>query len=89
MDEAEYEQKLDKLIARLVAKLDYARSSDSAVIQNDISYIKTDICEIKIKLDGHYVTKEEFEPIKRVVYGAVGASLISLVGAILALVYRL
>lgn len=34
----------------------------------------------------HNVTREEFEPVKKIVYGAVGVALLSLFGAIIALV---
>lgn len=56
------------------------------VIANDISYIKRDVIEIKTRLENNYVTREEFEPIKRLVYGLVSLILVSVVGAVLALV---
>lgn len=58
------------------------------VIANDIQYIKRDVQDIKEQLKGGYVTKDEFEPIKRVVYGLVGTVLLSFMGAILALVVK-
>lgn len=39
-------------------------------------------------LKNSYVRKEEFEPVKRLVYGLVGLILISVVGSIIALVLR-
>lgn len=59
-----------------------------AVIANDIAYIKRDVSEIKDKMEKDYVTREEFEPIKRVVYGLVTTILIGFIGALTALVYR-
>lgn len=44
--------------------------------------VQADVVDIKVAC----VTRDEFEPIKRVVYGLVGATLITVVGAILALV---
>lgn len=43
-----------------------------ALIAQDIHYIQTDVAEIKRLQQVNYVTKEEFYPIKRVVYGLVG-----------------
>jgi hypothetical protein len=47
-----------------------------------------DISDIKKSLDEKYVTKEKFEPIKNLVYGAVGLILVAVVGAILALIIK-
>jgi hypothetical protein len=38
------------------------------------------------KVSKHYVSKEEFDPIKKIVYGLVSLILIAVVGALLALV---
>lgn len=44
------------------------------------------LSEDEIKKD--YITRTEFEPIKRVVYGAVGTILLGILGAIISLVLR-
>lgn len=62
------------------------RSEGVAVIANDISYIKRDLTDIKAKLEANYVTHEEFEPIKKIVYGLVGLILVAVVTAVLTLV---
>ena len=62
------------------------QSNNIDVIANDISYIRDDLVEIKSTLKGSYVTKEEFEPIKKIVYGLVGLILIAVVGALMGLV---
>lgn len=59
-----------------------------ALIAKDIEYIKTDVKDIKDKLESHYVTTEEFDPIKKIVYGIVALVLTGVVGALLALVIR-
>jgi hypothetical protein len=59
-----------------------------AVIANDISYIKTELKDISDKLEEQYVTKSEFDPIKRIVYGMVSLILIAVVVALLALVIK-
>ncbi len=57
-----------------------------ALLQNDMSYMKDKIDSIDTKVSNHYVTKEEFQPIKMVVYGLVGLILVAVVGALIALV---
>ncbi len=53
-----------------------------------LDFIKKDIDEIKRKLDSNYVTKDQFEPVKKIVYGLVSLILIAVVGAIVALVIK-
>jgi hypothetical protein len=64
-----------------------------AVIQRDIKYILERIdgmdknvsegfAEINTKVDDKYVTKIEFEPIKKIVYGLVGIILTSVLLAV-------
>lgn len=57
-----------------------------AVIKNDLSYIKEKLNDVDQKVSTHYVSKEEFEPIKKIVYGLVSLILIAVVGALVALV---
>lgn len=59
-----------------------------AVIQNDITYIKDKLNSVDTKVSSHYVSKEEFEPIKKIVYGLVGLILVAVVGALVSLVVR-
>lgn len=66
-----------------------------AVIQTDIQYIKNQVQSQGIQLssiDGkvstHYVTKEEFGPIKNLVYGLVGLILVAVVGGLLSLLLK-
>jgi len=47
-----------------------------------------DMCELKEMLDETYVTQDQFEPIRRVVYGLVGLALTSVVVAVLAVVLK-
>jgi len=39
------------------------------------------------RMDG-YVTKEEFRPVQRIVYGLVGGVLLTMLGAVIALVIK-
>jgi len=57
-------------------------STHVAVLNQEMSDVKVSIKEIK---DG-YITKIEFSPIQKIVYGLVGAVLLAVLGAILALV---
>jgi hypothetical protein len=70
-----------------MAKKDTPQNSDEvqvAVMANDIQYIKKSIDEINAKLNGDfYVTKNEFDPVKKVVYGLVGMTLVAVLGAVL------
>lgn len=59
-----------------------------AVLANDMSYVKDKLDSIDNKVSSHYVSKEEFEPIKKIVYGLVGLILVAVVGAVLSLVVR-
>lgn len=64
-------------------------ASGLSVIANDISYIKQDIAEIKEKLEHNYVSKEEFTPVRNIVYGLVGILGLATVGAILKLILKI
>ena len=54
----------------------------------DISYIKRDVQQIKDKIEHDNITRAEFEPIKRTVYGLIGLILVSFVGALMAIVLK-
>lgn len=57
-----------------------------AVIQTDLTYIKEKLNAVDLKVSTHYITKDEFEPIKKIVYGMVSLILVAVVGALVALV---
>jgi len=57
-----------------------------AVLESNYVYIKEKLDDIDKKVSSGYVTKEEFEPIKKVVYGLVSLVLTAVVGAVVALV---
>jgi len=59
-----------------------------AVIQNDLAYIKEKVSAVDSKLNNNYVSKEEFEPIKKIVYGMVGLILVAVVGALVSLIIK-
>lgn len=59
-----------------------------AVMASNISDIKEDVKDIKLKLGSDYVTKEAFEPIKRIVYGMVALVMTAVGGGLLSLILR-
>ena len=59
-----------------------------ALIAKDVEYIKKDVGDVKERLEKSYVTREEFDPIKKLVYGIVGLVLTGVVGALLTLIIR-
>lgn len=59
-----------------------------AVIANDIAYIKRDVSFINDKISKNFVTREEFIPIQRLVYGLVGLILLTVLGAVLSIVVK-
>ena len=54
----------------------------------DVDYIKRDVAEIKRVMEANYVTQDQFEPIKRIVYGLVSVILTAVVVAVVALVLK-
>ncbi len=59
-----------------------------AVISTDIGYIKNEVVGIKSQMIGSFVTKDEFAPVKNLVYGMTALMLSALVLAIIALVVK-
>lgn len=63
-------------------------NTSNEVIATDIGYIKRDLAEIKNKMENNYVTRDEFTPVRNIVYGMAGLILIGFVGAIISLVIK-
>jgi hypothetical protein len=59
-----------------------------ALLRSDIAYIKRDVSNINRKLDDDYITKEEFAPVKALVYGMAAVILTGFIGAVLSFVYK-
>ena len=59
-----------------------------AVIQSTLATIKEDVLEIKKKLELDYVSRQEFDPIKKGYYAVIGLILTAIVGAVLTLVLK-
>ena len=76
-----------ELTAQKVVGRTEETTSRILLFSQTMEYIKSDIAEIKRKLDDKYVTKEEFETVKMIVYGLVSLILIGFVGALISLIY--
>jgi hypothetical protein len=64
----------------------HLQSVQLALLQQKMDTVACDVVEIKSSLAGLYVTRAEFEPIRNLVYGAVGLILIAFLTALIALV---
>lgn len=67
-------------------RLDRVTNNDLIVYK--IDELKSQFTDFEKSLKSNYVTKTEFLPIQKLVYGMVGLILVSVVGAILALVVK-
>lgn len=56
-------------------------------LQKDVEYIKKSLDELKKNQNHNFVTKAEFEPIKKIIYGLVGLILAGVVTSILAVIF--
>jgi predicted transcriptional regulator of viral defense system len=80
------DQKAFQAIHNHMDRLDKSTNNDLVVYK--IDELKVQFGELERKIDNNFVTKTEFDPIKRLVYGTVALMLTSVLGAIVALVLR-
>jgi len=66
----------------------YDLDTSVAVILSKVSRMEDDLKNVNTKLESKYVTQDQFEPIKKLVYGMVSIVLVAVVGAIVALVIK-
>lgn len=59
-----------------------------AVLAADVRNIKETVLEIKVLIKSDYVTKSEFEPVRKIVYGLVAAILTIVIVAVVTMVVR-
>lgn len=66
----------------------FNRSEDRTITKLvvDVAYIKDSVKEIKESLEDDYVTQDQFDPIKKVVYWGIGVCGTVLLAVILAIV---
>jgi hypothetical protein len=66
-----------------------ASKGDLKIIQNDISYIRDDVKEIKVSMNQNLVTNDRFETVKgrvalleKAVFGVIGLALVLILTAV-------
>jgi hypothetical protein len=59
-----------------------------AVILTKVSRIENDLDKVNRRLEYNYVTQDQFEPVRKLVYGMVSIILLAVIGAIVALVIK-
>jgi len=79
---------LKKIYQSVKLKMTGVEEVKIAVICNDMEYVKKTLEKIDRRLELDYITKTEFEPIKKIVYGLVMLVLTAVVGAIVSLVLK-
>jgi hypothetical protein len=62
-----------------------ASRSDLKIMANDIAYMRQDVLDIKSNLNNTYVTKDQFDPVKKLVYGMTSLILTAVIVAIMTL----
>jgi len=63
-----------------------AISQTTATQAKDLSYMKERLDHLDKKISEKYVTRDQFEPIKRFVYGLITFCLLAIAGAVTALI---
>ena len=58
----------------------------NAVLDAKLANIRDDLSEMKAILRGEYVRRDEFAPVKQVVFGLVAAVLMAVIGGLISLV---
>lgn len=88
------EEKIEKYIEKDAEERNRAKT-ERAILSNDLEYIKEALARIEkqqaetlVMVSDKYVTKVEFEPVKRVVYGLVALVLTGVITALIALVVQ-
>jgi hypothetical protein len=75
--EAQYRRKANQ--ATVDSKADFK------IMSNDIAYMRQDVLDIKMSLNNSYVTKDQFDPVKKLVYGMTSLILTAVIVAIMTL----
>lgn len=68
-------------------ELDISKTEISR-LEVKLDYIKSDITEIKVRLDKFYVTQDQFTPVRNLVYGMVGIVMLSFLAGLASLLWR-
>lgn len=57
------------------------------IISNDLAYVRSDVSEIKLKMESTYITRQEFQPVQRIVYGLIAVLGLATLSAIFKLIF--
>ena len=63
-----------------------ANDSEIVAIKKDVAYLVKKVDSIDEKLEAKYITKLEFDPIKKLVYGTVSVILVGVMTALVRLI---
>jgi hypothetical protein len=57
-----------------------------AVLATKIDFLTTEVKELKGLVRSNYITKADFDPVRRIVYGMVALVLTAVIGALIGLI---
>lgn len=86
MSEDKAIQKELKSLERQLDKFVRESAVSDAEMRSDINYIKEAITKLNTLVAQQYVTRTEFEPVKKLVYGTVTVMLTAVMGGLMALI---
>jgi len=67
----------------MLVRIDERTTSSLRLIED----VKASVQELRNDIESHYVRKEEFEPVKRLVYGGIGFILLAFLAGLTALIF--
>lgn len=73
---------------KLYTKQDLEDAAEQAKKDEKLDLVLKDVAEIKFLIKDSYVTQDEFKPVKAIVYGMIGAILLTVLGGILFLIIK-
>jgi len=57
-------------------------------LQTRMKYVESTISKVDLRLESQYVTHDQFQPVKQVVFGLISLVLVSVVGALMAILLK-
>jgi hypothetical protein len=79
---------MDKYLNRRATDGQQSEETSIALLGKDVGYIKTKVDNIELCITNNYITRLEFDPIKRLVYGTVAIILSAVIIALVTLVVK-
>jgi len=74
------------VVAEKVSNIERSQDDMKTNFEKDLGELKTSIRDLISKIDGNYVTRTEFLPVRAIVYGLISLIVLAVVGAIISLV---